>query len=416
MKHMRMTFILIAALIVSSCAAPQGANTPAEQVQPTRTLTTAPPRPGASAVPTEMVPQPSTTLPPPKATRTPQFVIHKDYSAAIEGSDLYPLAAAGPFLVGRRTFPARDSSRPGRQISITVWYPALLVGEDTTASVIPDAVPDPSGAPYPLLLSSTKVARIFAPTLVSHGFTWASIDGIDTYEPMNLELIQQPLDILFALDQVVTNPPEGLEGTIDAERSGAIGYSFDGYNALALSGARVDPQFYLGLCEDPIQTKQNSSFWFEGSYHCMPAVKWDLYIAAAGERAEVDPDALWQPFTDERIKAVMPMACEGWWLFGEKGLAAVEVPALFLAATNDFLYPENALIFEHLGSQDKTFISILNRDHMIVYDPEMLLRMRHFATAFFSYYLQGKTEYGQYFSQEFVDQLEGMQWGVLDDE
>ena len=148
----------------------------------------------------------------------------------------------------------------------------------------------------------------------------------------------------------------------------------------------------------------------------MPAVKWDLYIAAAGERAEVDPDALWQPFTDERIKAVMPMACEGWWLFGEKGLAAVQVPALFLAATNDFLYPENALIFEHLGSQDKTFISILNRDHMIVYDPEMLLRMRHFATAFFSYYLQGKTEYGQYFSQEFVDQLEGMQWGVLDDE
>jgi hypothetical protein len=88
------------------------------------------------------------------------------------------------------------------------------------------------------------------------------------------------------------------------------------------------------------------------------------------------------------------------------------VPTLFLAATNDDLYPENALIFEHLGSQDKTFISILNRDHMIVYDPEMLLRMRHFATAFFGYHLQGKQDYAQYFSEEFVNGLDRMVWGV----
>lgn len=72
--------------------------------------------------------------------------------------------------------------------------------------------------------------------------------------------------------------------------------------------------------------------------------------------------------TDQRspIRAVMPMASEGWWLYGEKGLAAVQVPVLSLAATNGELYAEKALIFEYLGSDKETFITILNRDHMII--------------------------------------------------
>ena len=66
---------------------------------------------------------------------------------------------------------------------------------------------------------------------------------------------------------------------IDTDHTGAMGYSFDGYNAFLLGGARVNPTF-------------------------------------------------------KRIKAVMPMAPEGAWLFGEDGLAAVDRPALIIAATN----------------------------------------------------------------------------------
>ncbi len=53
-------------------------------------------------------------------------------------------------------------------------------------------------------------------------------------------MIDQPLDILFALDRVASGPPDGLEGMLDTEHAGVIGYSFDGYNALAMSGARID--------------------------------------------------------------------------------------------------------------------------------------------------------------------------------
>ena len=58
---------------------------------------------------------------------------------------------------------------------------------------------------------------------------------------MNLEMIDQPLDILFALEQMASNPPVELEGLIDTEHVGAIGYSFDGNNALALDQPRSLP-------------------------------------------------------------------------------------------------------------------------------------------------------------------------------
>ena len=85
-----------------------------------------------------------------------------------------------------------------------------------------------------------------------------------------------------------------------------------------------------------------------------------------------------------------------------------------LAATGDELYAENALIFDHLGTRDKAFISFVGPDHMMVYDSEMQARITHFAVAFFGYHLQAKSEYRAYFSQEFVEQQEGLAWGVYE--
>ena len=93
-------------------------------------------------------------------------------------AELLPLAEPGPYHVGLRTLKLTDPSRANRPVNISVWYPTA---EDTGSSSVParDADPDRSGAPYPLLISSTKVATIFAPYLVSHGFAWASVDGIN---------------------------------------------------------------------------------------------------------------------------------------------------------------------------------------------------------------------------------------------
>ncbi len=319
-----------------------------------------------------------------------------------------PLSEPGPYFVGRLKIFVEDASRENRAFGITVWYPAAE-GDSTRPTW--DARPDLGGAPYPLIISSTKVASIFAPYIVSRGFAWASVDGLDSYQVMMDEMYNQPLDILFALNYIATNPPEMLKGLIDAERAGVIGYSFDGYNALSLSGARVDPEHYLRQCPQPDPTTQAILSGLS-AYGCGPAQGWDTFVKRAGIPAVTDADGLWKPITDPRIRAVIPLAAEGWWLFGERGLAAVDRPVLMMTATQDPLYKENVLIFEHLGTPDKTFISFIGPDHFMIYDHLMVARMAHFAAAFFGYYLQRNEDMAIYFSEAFVRQEDGLAWGT----
>ncbi len=273
-----------------------------------------------------------------------------------------------------------------------------------------EAVPDTSGAPYPVILSTTKMAGIMVMPLVSHGFTWVSVNGLDTYNPWDENLFIQPLDLLFALNQVSDEPPQGLEGMLDSDHAGAIGYSYDGYNALALSGPRIDPSFYLGVCQDEgLSQSSPVRFW---DYICAPADGWEAFSAAAGPRLTHSDDGLWQPMTDERIRAVVPLAGEGWWLYGERGLAFADRPTLIIAATNDGLYAENAWIYERLQTDEKAMISFIGPGHMMIYEQDMIARMAHFAAAFFGYHLQGRADLANDYSEDFVNQFSDLAWGV----
>ena len=347
-------------------------------------------------------PMPLTTAIEPPATPTISQVV----------SEQEPLffAVKGPQHVGKIELSFIDADRENRLVGVTLWYPAFKPADKTSNNPSPGAEIDISGAPYPLILSSTKVANLFAPYLVSYGFIWASVDGIDTYRKMNEEVIDQPLDILFALDQIAAHPPEGLESAIDAEHVGVTGYSFDGYNTYALSGARIDPNYYLTQCPIPDATTEALVSSGLSAFDCAPSLVWDEFSAHAGEAITSNKDGLWQAMTDERIRAVMPMSGEGWWLFGEKGLAPVTVPVLILSGTKDELYKENTLIFEHLGSPDKALISFIGKSHEMVFFE--VLPMTHFMVAFFSCHLKGREDMAWYFSEDYVAQKEGLAWGV----
>lgn len=326
----------------------------------------------------------------------------------------YSLAKPGPYHVGYRRMGTVDSSRNGRKVDITLWYPARKPSGSDSSQPAYLAEPDPRDAPYPLILSSTKVANVLAPLVVTHGFTWASVDRIDFWMEYNDEKVLQPQDLLFALDQAAAHPPEELAGMIDSDHAGTLGYSFDGYNSLAMSGARIDPAFYLAQCADPDRIDEalrgGVAYWG----YCALADDWDAFAEAAGETAASGPDALWAPLTDPRIKAVMPMACDGWLLFGERGLAAADRPALILIASEDELYGEAAMIFEHLGSADSFLITFRDLDHMMMYDSQQAGRIAHFATAFFNCYLKGREKDRSLFSEAFVSRREELHWGVLE--
>jgi len=327
----------------------------------------------------------------------------------------FPLSKPGHFDFGtRQNYQFTDPARDNREVSLTIWYPAVLPEDAPPSDYNFNAAPDTSGAPYPLILSSAKVGSIFGPHLASHGFVVVGVTGLDSSSNWGKWLINDPLDILFALDQVANTPLAGLEGMIDAEHAGAMGYSFDGYNALALGGARVDPEFYLAQCAGAsLMVPPPPEWWVK--YICEMGISWDEFSALAGPVITTSADGLWQPMTDDRILAVMPMAPEGAWLFGERGLEAVDRPTLIIAATADDinLYDlEAAYIFEHLGTPDKAMISLIGEEHSMVESDEPVVRMKHFAAAFFGYYLQGQEGYLKYFSEEFVSRRDGLAWGV----
>ena len=83
-----------------------------------------------------------------------------------------------------------------------------------------------------------------------------------------------------------------------------------------------------------------------------------------------------------------------------------------LVGTQDELYPQNTLIFEHIGTPEKAMISFVGLDHMMVFKTKSFARMAHFTVAFFGYHLQGRDDYAQYFTEEFVNQFDDLAWGV----
>lgn len=120
-------------------------------------------------------------------------------------------------------------------------------------------------------------------------------------------MYNQPLDYLFVLHQLADNPPEVLEGMIDTDHVGVWGYSFGGRNAVVLSGGRIDPEYYFENCENPaeaaIEYGQNRIDWM-----CAPYENWDAFADQAGSEIKESEDGLWQPITDDRIIALMPLS------------------------------------------------------------------------------------------------------------
>lgn len=323
-----------------------------------------------------------------------------------------PISELGPYAVGiRRNINFVDASRNNREVSLTIWYPAVKPDE-SASEPISDAQADTSAAPYPVIMSSSKLGFIFANQLVSYGFVYVGINRIDTYEKFDQGAFDQPLDIVFALNQLAETTLEGLEGMLDTEMVGTTGYSFDGTNSVFLSGARVDPQYYLSYCEKanslepPLQER-----YF--NYYCDLSTKWGEFSDTIGTDITTSADGLWQPITDKRIKAVMPMAPDGAWFLGEKGLAAADRAVLMIQASKDSLYQpaEGEFIFNHLGSTDKTMITFVGQQHMMIYDQIQIDRMAHFAVAFFSHQLQGKEDMAYYYSQEFIKQYDDLAFG-----
>ena len=359
---------------------------------------------------------PAATLKPTSAPATPTTT----QEATREPASL-TLSEPGPYFAGNRVLTMIDDSRNGRKVELLIWYPAQMQSDANGRPIVRDASTDMSGAPYPVILTEENSGRyIFMSHLATHGFVMAAVrNHTYNYDPasrVDSALFENVRDFLFALEQLTTEPPTELEGMMDTNSVGVTGYSYGGDIALTMSGARIDLEFYRSQCAQIPNLVPEPMRWVYEDFYCLDA-NWDNFVSYMGEDITSSKDGLWQPLTDERIQAVMPMAPTVSWYFGERGLAAVDRPVLLIWGTRDVdssYAIEAGYTFDRLINADRYLISFIGYTHTMLPESEKgTARIKHFATAFFGYYLQDHPEYAEYFSEDFVSQFADLFcWGV----
>ncbi len=286
--------------------------------------------------------------------------------------------------------------------------------------IIQDAPADMSGAPYPLIFTEPDSAdSMFLSHLATHGFVMVVVKPLSPSQVPNFTWIEDTRDFLFSLDQLASKPPDGLDNLMDTDHVGVTGFSYGGDLSLALSGARLDPKFYQSQCAQMTDIVPIKHQWVYEDWTCQEFGQWDAFVSFAGKEITTSEDGLWQPLTDARIRAVMPMAPSVSWYFGERGLAVVDRPVLLLWGTKDTMVPyelEAESTFEKIGTPESYLISFVGENHSMPYAQDAVQRVKHFATAFFGFYLQDREDYAQYFSEDFVSQFDDLAWGVYSDE
>ena len=178
-----------------------------------------------------------------------------------------PLRAAGDgdaVPVGVRAVEATALHRD-EPLDVTLWYPA---GPGGTVELVGDGgvfegAPARRGAPiaagrHPLVLLShggggnARQLGWIANRLAGAGFLVAAPNhpGSTTGDASALgaaALWNRPADLSAVLDSLLGDAP--VAGHVDADRIGALGFSAGGYAALALVGARIDPDALAGFCD-----------------------------------------------------------------------------------------------------------------------------------------------------------------------
>ncbi len=244
--------------------------------------------------------------------------------------DISFLSAPGPYGVGhsQREVTYDDVTGSARTLRTSVWYPTHVdagfaatywQGAFTSAVAFEDVEPAVD-AEFPTVAFShgsqgyAEAASFLAEHLASHGYYVLAPDhtGNTTLDGSSRDTaiyLQRPGDLTAVVDALFSGqlvPEPRPTGDVVA-----VGHSFGGYGAYALSGAAYD----------------------------VPSI--DATCAAGGSESICTSwDGTWSALFsagayDDRVAAVVAMAPGDFWLLGADHVAALPVPALLMTGEHD---------------------------------------------------------------------------------
>jgi predicted dienelactone hydrolase len=168
----------------------------------------------------------------------------------------------------------------------------------------------------------------------------------DVAEPT--EFVDRPLDIQFLLDELQTRTQidPRFQGKANPQQAAIIGQSFGGYTSLVVAGALISPGGLRQQCGRDLLTTLNAS----------------LLLQCQALQLPVLPRSLKDPRIQGAI-AINPITSG---ILGQKGLAALKVPIMFLAGNLDIIAPaiaEQFQPFTWLTTEQRYLGLIRNSDH-----------------------------------------------------
>lgn len=212
--------------------------------------------------------------------------------------------------------------------------------------------------------------RYLAEHLASHGYIFVALEhpgSNQTHTDLAIkgktrflqpqEFLDRPKDVSFVLDeleklnQTTGNP---LQGKLATNNTMVIGYSFGGGTALSLAGGELQITAIKETCQ-----KKLASLSFGQTLQCV---------------AQELPQKSYQ-LRDNRIKQAIALSPTTSIMFGETGLAKVQIPTLIVASSADKTTPaltEQIAAFSKIPSP-KWLVGIIGGTHLSVKDPSATL-------------------------------------------
>ncbi|MFB2938068.1 alpha/beta hydrolase [Aerosakkonemataceae cyanobacterium BLCC-F154] len=332
-------------------------------------------------------------------------IIEASANSNFNFSELPDLSRTGSFTWQKQTLTINDTER-NRPLMVDLYLPQT----NSAANVIVIT----HGA-----AGNRNTLSLLAEHLVSYGFAIVVMehpgDSLERFQnflsgladsPQPQELINRPLEIKYVLDELQRREQTelALKGRLNLQQVGVIGQSLGGYTSLALAGAKIN---FDRLRKD-----------------CANSQIFNLSLLVQCEVARLTPANY--DLQDPRVKAVIAINPLTSSIFGESGLGQIQIPLMFVAASDDILTPaftEQIVPFTWLTTPNKYLVVIEKASHFSLlggreednsalpaFPPELvgpdprLARpyLNALSVAFFKNYLNNQPEYQPYLTANYA--------------